>query len=167
MGLDRELLSDVYGARAVLESSAARMLAERRQADDLLDMASCVTTLDELTRSTSGPEDVAAWNATALRFHELLVHHADNHTIALLVDGLRDVIIKPLARTAQGEVDKAIDLTSEDFARAVRSFRKLLRLLADRDCDGAAAHWAQHVHTATQIMLDDGVGDATVRALLV
>jgi GntR family transcriptional regulator, transcriptional repressor for pyruvate dehydrogenase complex len=152
-------LADVYEARSLLEPSAARLLAERRTEQDLTDLAACVDELEALVTSPRMPADVAAWMLRAQRFHDLVVERAGNKTLAIQSTVLREVVQTHLL-LATRQAGDAVAVGS--FTKVIRSFRKLLALVAAKDAAGAEQHWRTHMDVAARTLLPEQLKSATV-----
>jgi DNA-binding FadR family transcriptional regulator len=129
--------ADVYAARAVLEISAVRSLAERGAAAD-------VAVLREVAgqgRSLAGG-GVEAFGRVAGRFHRTLVYLSGNKTMSFFVDvlaGLTDATYsRKVASLAPGPREEAV-------LKALRSWEKLADLIGKRDAERAQVHWSRHL----------------------
>ena len=131
--------ADVYAARAVLEISAVRSLAERGLPADVEALREII---DEGRSGVSGGAD--AFGRVAGRFHRTLVHFSGNKTMSFFVDvlgSLTDATYnRKVANLEPGPRQAAI-------MRALRSWGKLTDLIEKRDADGAQAHWTKHLAT--------------------
>jgi DNA-binding FadR family transcriptional regulator len=153
-------VSDVYEARSLLEPVAAGLLANRRTAQDLADLSACADDLENLIGSGQPPADVAAWTRRSQRFHDLLMERAGNKTLALQSLVLREVVDTHLLLASRQP--GMVALPASGFARVVRSYRKLIRLVEAQDAAGAEAHWRSHMDVAARSLLPDQLKSATV-----
>jgi DNA-binding FadR family transcriptional regulator len=153
-------VSDVYEARSLLEPVAAGLLANRRTAQDLADLAACADDLEHLMQSGQPPADVAAWTRRSQRFHDLLMERAGNKTLALQSLVLREVVDTHLLLASRQP--GMVALPASAFARVVRSYRKLIALVDAQDAAGAEAHWRTHMDVAARSLLPDELKAATV-----
>jgi GntR family transcriptional regulator, transcriptional repressor for pyruvate dehydrogenase complex len=153
-------VSDVYEARSLLEPVAAGLLANRRTAQDLADLAACADDLEHLMQPGQPPADVAAWTRRSQRFHDLLMERAGNKTLALQSLVLREVVDTHLLLASRQP--GMVALPASAFARVVRSYRKLISLVETQDAAGAEAHWRTHMDVAARSLLPDELKAATV-----
>src|SRR5215471_907925 len=157
-----ELRRGARGARIIAPSVpvAAGLLANRRTAQDLADLSACADDLEKLIGSGQPPADVAAWTRRSQRFHDLLMERAGNKTLALQSLVLREVVDTHLLLASRQP--GMVALPASGFARVVRSYRKLIRLVEAQDAAGAEAHWRSHMDVAARSLLPDQLKSATV-----
>jgi DNA-binding FadR family transcriptional regulator len=151
-------LADVYEARSVLEPAAAGLLAQRRTEQDLADLIACADDLEALI--SAAPPDVTAWMRCAQRFHDLLMERAGNKTLAIQSTVLQEVVALHLVlatRQSAGTVG-----TVSNFTKVIRSYRRLLTLVRERDAAGAEQHWRAHMDVAGRSLLPEQLKSATV-----
>lgn len=129
-------LGDVYRARAVIEPPAARLLAEKND-------PAVVAELTELIDQSSGLEDLAeGFGDLAGAFHRRVVELCGNQTLAFvagLLTSVTDETYRRLTQSLHGEALVA------EVQKAVRSWRKLVRLIEAGDGPGAEDHWRSHM----------------------
>jgi GntR family transcriptional repressor for pyruvate dehydrogenase complex len=146
-------IGDVYEARSIIEPAAARMLAERRTAQDLEDLRACIEKLRDVVEDETGTEgpDLVAWSMGTQEFHDLVVERAGNRTLAVQAGVLREVISSHVAVT----VTRLFDPTNTPggFRKSIRSYTKLVDLIAASDAEGAEAHWRRHIEVAASLLL--------------
>jgi GntR family transcriptional repressor for pyruvate dehydrogenase complex len=158
---DRVSIGDVYQARAVIEPAAARMLAQRRTTADLEELRACIEDLRDLVERQADTEaDPVQWSLGAMRFHDLVVERAGNRTLAVQVGVLREVISVHLAVAVARLFDPVH--TPEGIRKSIRSFTKLVDLIAASDADGAEKHWRTHIEVAATTLLRGDGASATV-----
>jgi DNA-binding FadR family transcriptional regulator len=137
--LEGATFADVYAARAVLEISAVRSLAERGRGTDV---AALREIIGEGRRRADGGAD--AFGQVAGCFHRKLVHLSRNKTMSFFVDvltGLTDATYnRKVASLEPGPREAQI-------LKALRSWDKLTDLIEKRDADRAQAHWTRHLAT--------------------
>lgn len=153
-------LADVYEARTLIEPIAAGLLAQRRTEADLDDLGACVDDLAAMLSSGHVPADVSAWTEGTQRFHDLLLERSGNRTLLIQSMVLREVVATHLLTVTRRVADQ--DSTVASFEKMVRSYRKLLALVRDRDAEGAMKHWRTHLEVAAQALLADELKPATV-----
>lgn len=123
-------VGDLDAARQMIEPEIARQLAHMHGDVDL----SALTRAIDVAAAAADRADGPAFALAAVEVHEALVESAGNTTLATLTRLLQGML---LAYYASGM--DAID--PELMQRAVRGYRKLIRLIDDGDAAGAAAHW--------------------------
>jgi DNA-binding GntR family transcriptional regulator len=132
-------LADVYAARAVLEISAVRSLAERGRRTDV---AALREIINEGRSRLDGGAD--AFGRVAGRFHRTLVHLSGNTTMSFFVDVLASLTDatynRKVARLEPGPREAAIQ-------KALRSWGRLTDLIEKRDADRAQVQWTRHLAT--------------------
>jgi DNA-binding GntR family transcriptional regulator len=131
--------ADVYAARAVLEISAVRSLAERGRRADVVALREII---DEGRASVDGGAD--AFGRVAGRFHRALVHLSGNNTMSFFVD-----VLASLTDATYNRKVANLELGPRQAAimKALRSWGKLADLIEKRDADRAQAHWKKHLAT--------------------
>jgi DNA-binding GntR family transcriptional regulator len=131
--------ADVYAARAVLEISAVRSLAERGRPADVAALREIIE--EGRARADDGAD---AFGRVAGRFHRALVHFSDNKTMSFFVDVLGSLTdatyTRKVANLEPGPRQEAIN-------KALRSWGRLASLIDKHDADRAQAHWAKHLET--------------------
>jgi DNA-binding FadR family transcriptional regulator len=136
--LNGATFADVYAARAALEISAVRSLAERGRRGDVKTPLQKI--IEEGRACVDGDAEDFGW--VAGRFHRSLVHLSGNKTMSFVVDVLASITdamySRQVARLEPGHREARI-------LKAVRSWAKLVDLIEARDADGAEAHWKKHL----------------------
>jgi DNA-binding FadR family transcriptional regulator len=152
-------LADVYEARSLIEPEAAALLARGRNDQDLADLAACIDALEAMVSAGHDPPDVAAWMRGAQRFHDLVMQRAGNKTLEIQSLVLREVVDSHMLLAARQPGNPT---TASDFRKVIRSYRKLVTIVAARDADAARAHWQTHMAIAARSLLPDQLRSATV-----
>jgi GntR family transcriptional repressor for pyruvate dehydrogenase complex len=135
--------ADVAAARVIVETPAARMLAERRS------RATIVRRLREAAPYDGDPGQYK-------RFNQLVVELTESQTLILLV-----AILEGIANAA------AVRYTTDDASaerltrRAVAARRRLIDLIEAGDADGAEDLWRRHLTEAGDV-LAGGTGESVV-----
>jgi GntR family transcriptional repressor for pyruvate dehydrogenase complex len=147
-------IEDVYQARMISEPPCARLLAARRTQEDIDDLTEVVDRLKaEVAATETFAPDPETWSSLTYRFHELILQRCGNKTMAIQGSVLQDIVATHLrTRIARSSHDSD---TPERYQRVIRSFRKFIGLIQDRDADGAEKHWYSHMQTAAQYLLKD------------
>jgi GntR family transcriptional regulator, transcriptional repressor for pyruvate dehydrogenase complex len=153
-------VSDVYEARSLLEPVAAGLLAQRRTAADVAELSACADELEALLPPVEPPADVGAWTRGSQRFHDVLVQRAGNKTLAVQYQVLREVVDTHLLLASSRPAIAAAPAGA--FRKVIRSYRKLVALVAAGDATGAEAHWRRHMDVAARSLLPDELKSATV-----
>jgi GntR family transcriptional repressor for pyruvate dehydrogenase complex len=147
-------IGDVYEARMVIEPAAARMLAGRRTTQDLEDLRACIDRLRDAVESqadSAEPGVVFAWSMGTQEFHDLVVERAGNRTLAVQAGVLREVISAHLAVAVIRLFDPVH--TPEGYRKSIRSYTKLVDLIAASDAEGAEKHWRRHMEVAAAVQM--------------
>ncbi|WP_375482553.1 FadR/GntR family transcriptional regulator [uncultured Jatrophihabitans sp.] len=152
--LDGATIADVYEARMALEPVCAGMMAARRNGPDLEALQQCCAEVAELIAvSPDGIPEPHEWSSTTYRFHELVLQGSGNKTLALQGALLQEVVATHYAATVPDKF--AQNNRPERFRRVLLSFRKLAKLVADGDNEGAHKHWLKHMQTAAGTLLGE------------
>ncbi|MBS9376362.1 FadR/GntR family transcriptional regulator [Rhodococcus sp. B50] len=135
-------LADVYRARAEVEVAALRASAD----SDLAELEGLVVEAAEAIG------DPVAFAKIDTRVHQAIVDLAGSQTMSIMMGMLLRILDahNTLFMSMRGpDRERAIDEV------ALRSYRRLLKLLAAGDQEGADAHWRRHLRKAEAHMLDD------------
>ncbi len=150
---------DVFAAREAIEPAAARILAETGSTEDF----------DELERLID--EEVPAafaigdFGPAAARFHLRMVQLSGNATLALIGGMLQEIFERHSGKIARESAMSNAEAAQQRYRLFIRSLRKLIKLLRERDGDGASTHWSKHMKAA-QAMLLAGNENTQVRDIL-
>jgi GntR family transcriptional regulator, transcriptional repressor for pyruvate dehydrogenase complex len=132
--LEHTTIGDLDEARQLIEPALAARLARRHDKDDLDALTQAVELADEAAQR----DDVAGFGEAVARVHRTLAERGDNHTLALVSLVLHQVV-------GQYYLVGARHSTQALRKRAVRSYRKLIQLIASGDAEGAASHWRKQL----------------------
>jgi GntR family transcriptional regulator, transcriptional repressor for pyruvate dehydrogenase complex len=160
--LDGATIADVYEARMALEPVCAAMMASRKDRDEVLrSLDDCIERVAaRIGASENGIPEPRAWTQTTYEFHELVLAGSGNKTLALQGSLLQEVVAMHYAATVN---DKFADTTHpERFRRVLLSFKKLAKLVAAGDREGAHKHWLKHMQTARATLLGDDMKNRRV-----
>jgi GntR family transcriptional repressor for pyruvate dehydrogenase complex len=161
---DHVSIGDVYEARSLIEPVAARMLAERRTAQDLADLRTCIEKLSDLVEDHAAPEELdllaRSWSMGSQQFHDLIVERAGNRTLAVQAGVLREVVSSHLAVAVARLFDPV--RAPEGFRKSIRSYTKLVDLIAAADAEAAEKHWRKHMEVSATILMRGDEANATV-----
>ena len=125
---------DLDVARQLIEPRLAGRLADTHSADDL----SALRAAADRAAVAADASDRTAFGAAALGMHETLIERAGNTTLATISALLHSLV-------AQFYVRAAALTDDEKMQRAVRSYRKLVRLIEAGDASGAEEHWRKQM----------------------
>jgi len=152
-------IDDVYEARKVAEPVCAGLLALRRTERDLADLVGVVAEIELAIADRSVPDPVL-WSRLTHRFHELIMQRSGNKTLALQGAVLHDIV----ATHTELRVSRNFDAAESPgrFRRAVKSYKKLVALVEERDADGAEQLWRSHMESAAEFLLKDDLRDKPV-----
>jgi DNA-binding FadR family transcriptional regulator len=145
------LLSDIHLARLGIETFAVRLAAVRRTEAQL---AALHTELDSVFEIIDERGAGAEFRVAMIKLHHSIVATAGSNTLTMVSAMLQGIAEQHLSKYVMpgGEV-----LDSEPHLKRVRagmrSFRKLLELLAVKDADAAEAHWRVHMQNAIDTWL--------------
>lgn len=149
-------IADVYEARTALESICASMMAGRKNAESIAALNECIDRVAGLIAAgTNGVPDPHEWSRTTYEFHELVLEGSGNTTLALQGGLLVEVVTTHYAATVTEKFAEANN--PERFRRVLLSFKKLARLVAAGDREGAHKHWLKHMQTAANTLLGEDV----------
>ena len=123
-------VGDLDAARQMIEPQIAGQLALQHDTVDLTLLTEAIDVASEAADRGDG----LAFGLAAVEVHEALVESSGNHTLATLTKLLQSMLRVYYTRRMD-----VID--PELMRRAVRGYRKLLRLIAEGDEAGATAHW--------------------------
>jgi len=141
-------IRDAIEVRGVLESSAARMAAERLTSDDeLAPMRACVNEIDRLVH---GPEhafeELAGYGAINERFHAALIDIAKSPILARAMEQVRAL---PFAAPSAFTASQAEDRRWRELVTVAQwQHRRIIDAIAARDTMRAAATAREHARIA-------------------
>lgn len=150
-------LSDVYAARTEIESSAARLAAEKRTVKDLKN-------LKRIFNEISATDDVAERIALHGRFDAAVVEASGNLSMTLVSQILRTILDKATLEAVLGSADKP--QTKRAYEDAHRAHERLIELIETRQGANAEAHWRKHLNLAEKFVMSTGVSGKSVLDLL-
>jgi GntR family transcriptional regulator, transcriptional repressor for pyruvate dehydrogenase complex len=125
---------DLDAARQLIEPALAAQLARRHTADDLAMLSAAV----DRAAAAAARADKKAFGVAAADVHESLIECAGNSTLATLSRLLHAMVAQYYERSAAAS-------TPDKMQRAVRSYRKLVRLVEHGDADAAEEHWRKQM----------------------
>ena len=154
-------IDDVYQARMISEPPCARLLAEHRTQQDIDDLNAVVDELkaEVAARKPSAP-GAHAWATLTGRFHQLILQRCGNKTMAMQGAVLQDIVSMHLHTRVVRSTRE--DDNPERFARMIRAYRRLIKLVETGDGAGAEKHWRSHMEAAAQYLLRDDLRNKPV-----
>ncbi len=134
MQLRQTTLGDLDDARMMIEPPLAGRLARSHTPEDLDVLNAIVARADAAAEASDG----VAFGRAAAALHEAIITRAGNNTMAIFGSLLHDILEHHFGSAAAN--------TNQDlFRRAVRSYRKLLKLIEQGDEAAATAHWLRQL----------------------
>ena len=132
--LGHTTIGDLDEARQLIEPALAARLARHRTSGDVEALRKAI----EIAEEAAERADLVAFGEAAALVHTTLVERGGNQTLALVSQMLHEVIVQYYTVVAQRSTKQLLD-------RAVRSYKKLLRLVESGDEKGAAEHWQRQM----------------------
>lgn len=127
-------LGDLDDARMMIEPPLAGRLARSHTQEDLDVLNAIVAQADTAAEAFDGH----GFGRAAAALHEAIITRAGNNTMAIFGSLLHDIL--------QHHFGPAAATTDQDlFRRAVRSYKKLLKLIEQGDEEAASAHWLKQL----------------------
>lgn len=148
-------VGDVYAARLIIEPPAAALVAANGTNKSKAELRAIV---EEEQEFIDDPEKFAHVSAS---FHERLMEHAGNETLAVFAGMLADIIELHQASVVREGSDRPA--STKERNAAVRSHIKLLDLIDAGLGEEAEAHWRAHMEANREHF---GLGDAGSRTLV-
>ena len=150
----RATYADVYQARILIEPPAARVVAETRSAD-------APDILREMMDRIVAAHRTEVFGYAEAQFHSKLVELTGNETL-ILMHGMMDGIIGRYQSRVSNRPKPAELKGKRTSSAGMKSYTKLVDLIAAGDGPGAEAHWRLHMEAASHIWLARGGTDAVV-----
>lgn len=146
---ERTELSDVYFARSVMEAPAGALAAQNPAPDDLRRLEQNIA---EAERILADPDaDPSRLPVLSRGFHSIVVEMSGNKTLTLF-DSMLGVIIDLASKNYV--TSQAPSRGTKSSATALRAHKKLYRLIAAGDVEGADALWRRHLEGVSETMAD-------------
>jgi GntR family transcriptional regulator, transcriptional repressor for pyruvate dehydrogenase complex len=137
-------LADVYEARRLLESTAAReVAASSRRRRAARELGALVDRQDDVL------EDAEAFGLANTAFHDRLVALTGNQTLAIIAEMLNVIVSRAVIAVSQTPGKDSLAVRR----RGVRSQRTLVALIAAGDAAGAEQHWRSHMAAVGKVLL--------------
>lgn len=132
--LEGTTFADLDEARQLIEPQVAGRLARTRTISDLKQINAAIDEAAEAAESS----DPARFGNAVVKVHEVLMECSGNVTLSTLSRILHDLVTQ-YYRSGAGKADLPTR------RRAVRSYRKLAKLIEERDAAGAEDHWRRQL----------------------
>ncbi|MGD9704900.1 MAG: FadR/GntR family transcriptional regulator [Acidimicrobiia bacterium] len=136
--LRRTTTGDLDAARLLIEPQLAAWLARRHTDDDLDALRDAL----DAASVAADAADQDAFGRAAAGFHATIIERGRNETLSVISKLLHELTIDRYTAGAR-QSDQAM------MRRAVRSYRKLVDLIAAGDADQASAHWEKQMRWVT------------------
>jgi GntR family transcriptional repressor for pyruvate dehydrogenase complex len=137
--------SDVYEARTMIESTAARRLAEAKGRKAVVNRLRIV-----VTREEAALHDPLVYASANIEFHEQLVAASSNQTLMLLAEVLHDIVEPEVTRLTEKDKSAA---GMKRRRMGIRAQNHLLDLIAEGRAGEAEGYWRRHMQIVGSIML--------------
>jgi GntR family transcriptional repressor for pyruvate dehydrogenase complex len=125
---------DLDEARRLIEPQLASWLATHHTEDDLAALRAVVG----VASLAADANDQEAFGSAAARMHATIIERGGNNTLSVVSQLLHKLMVDRYT-TAAMNADQAL------MRRAVRSYWKLVDLIADGEAERASTHWEQQM----------------------
>lgn len=139
---ERTTIDEIYLARNFFEPSVVRSLASRATRTECDRLREC------LAEEHAALDDVEAFASALARFHKTLVDLSGNRPLILLVHAINEVVERHQIMVVTQRRSGAEAEVLAAAARGLKSHKKLIDLIENRESDAAAAHWRDHMNLA-------------------
>ena len=154
-------IADLYASQMAIEPYAVRTLCRMRSNKFAIEAlnAHC-----EYLSSLIDEEQINAFTRGVAEFHALLVKLTGNKTLTFVTQLLQDLVA-----THKADMMRRVPVEAEERKKrllsAIRSYRKLIRLIGDKEEEAAVAHWRLHLKNAHASWARPGEGERIVDAI--
>jgi DNA-binding FadR family transcriptional regulator len=140
---EKTTIDEVYLTLAMLEPPIVRLLT-------LCKADTAPAVLADALRTLEGElYDIRNYARSVTGFHNLLVDLSENRPMMHLVAALRDVVERHHVRVSEARRNgQTPEQVLADNAVGIKSFHKVIDLIAAGDAEPAEAHWRRHWHNA-------------------
>jgi len=132
--LRQTTFGDLDEARSLIEPRLAAWLARKHTEEDLAALRAVVG----MASTAADQNDRVAFGAAAALMHGTIIERAGNNTLSVISQVLHRLVLDRYTVAALGS-DQAL------MRRAVRSFWKLVDIIADGDPERAQDHWEKQM----------------------
>lgn len=141
-------IAEIYDVRALLESAAAGLCANVREAEDLADLRHLHDRMEEIfvAAVTCGTEQVEELSLLNMSFHQRILRSCRNATLMDSVSKLMELgfLINTYASFSQ-----------EEISRSMNDHRKLIAAIESQDINWADAVMRAHILSARNSILQN------------
>lgn len=153
-------IADLYASQLAIEPFVIRTLCQKQ--DNASDVEILNAHVDQLLRLVD-KEEIEAFSEGVADFHSLLVQLTGNKTLTLINNLLQHLlVVHKNARMQRDPVRK--EERKKRLRSAMRSYRKLIGHIANREEEAAVAHWRLHLKNAHKSWAGPGEGERIVDA---
>ena len=154
-------IADLYASQMAIEPYAVRAICRMRSNKSAIEAlnAHC-----EYLSSLIDEEQINTFTRGVAEFHSLLVRLTGNKTLTFVTQLLQDLMATHKVDLMRRNPVKAEE-RKKRLTAAIRSYRKLIQLLGDKEEEAAVAHWRLHLKNAHASWARPGEGERIVDAI--
>ncbi|PZX12353.1 GntR family transcriptional regulator [Palleronia aestuarii] len=144
-------IAEIYDVRALLESAAAGLCADVREAKDLSDLEQLHGTMEEIFNAamTGGTAQIEELSLLNKRFHERILKSCRNATLMESASRLMEIGFL---------INTYVTFSREEIGRSMDDHRKLITAIQSRDVHWAECVMRSHILGARNSLMKDRVG---------
>ncbi len=154
-------VADLYASQMAIEPFVVRSLCREKNNKRAVEALRAHT--DVLTDLVE-KEDIQAFSRGIAGFHSLLVELTGNKTLSLINNLLQNLLVTHKHARMQRDPVGA-EARKARIRGALKSFRKLIRHIENKEEEAAVAHWRLHLKNAHAVWAGPGEGERIVDAL--
>ena len=158
---EQTTIGDLYAARFAIEPYVVENLCRRQDNDEAVRR---LTEHVEQLKTVLKESPQASLGEGVSEFHRLLVEVSGNKTLALMNAVLMNLVSRH-QQDFRSRFYRFTDADAKKLAAGVKSFERLVRLIASRETEAAVAHWRLHLKNANSVWTGAGEGERIVDAL--
>lgn len=154
-------IADLYASQMAIEPYAVRALCRMRNNTEAVKALSehC-----EYLISLNEQERIDIFTKGVAEFHSLVVKLTGNKTLTLITQLLQDLMASHKADLMRRH-PVGVDVRKKRLNSALRSYRKLIKLIGEHEEEAAVAHWRLHLKNAHASWARPGEGERIVDAI--
>jgi DNA-binding FadR family transcriptional regulator len=137
-------LADVMAARTAIEPVAAKLLAETADED-------ARTRLARLVAEMPARWEAGEVGAASANLHRTMVELSGNATLGMIAGMLHEISVRHTSAAVRSNVEST--LPKAEFDKLMRSYNRLIDLVAARRSAEAKSHWRRHMEKASASLL--------------
>ncbi|WP_290501356.1 FadR/GntR family transcriptional regulator [Hyphomonas sp. UBA5107] len=154
-------IADLYASQMATEPFTVRTLCRMRNNKAAVEALNkhceyLITLIEE--------ERINAFTRGVAEFHSLLVKLTGNKTLTLITQLLQDLMANHKADVMRRDPVEA-EARKKRLNSAIKSYRKLIKLISDKEEEAAVAHWRLHLKNAHASWARAGEGERVVDAI--